>query len=122
MGKPARSCCLSSLEPVQFLSMVGTRVVWNAVPLGVCMSDFPDAPWNSRRDSCTDRAGWMLTPECPFLLLWPHQLGDLEAERGSAAEGQKSAHSLPDHSYDQSSVPVTDSFDVLVFLFLCEGI
>lgn len=34
------------------LSMVGTRVVRNAVLFGVCMSDFPDAPWNSRRDLC----------------------------------------------------------------------
>lgn len=37
MGRPARSCCLNSGASAVPLSMVGTRLVWNAVPFGFCM-------------------------------------------------------------------------------------
>ena len=51
--------------------MVGTRVVRNAVPFGVCMSDFPDAPWNSRRDLC-DALSPALTELAGCYLFLPH--------------------------------------------------
>lgn len=52
------------------LSMVGTRVVWSAVPFALCMSGFPKAPvpleWLKRDvwspEPCTDRLAGLYIP------------------------------------------------------------